>query len=100
MDFEKIEDEERDQYPIAPFLSFARAQSTAKAERDAGIGDAVHLWNGRCYAALVVDEGGAWDAPTVDVYAFTLDGGLGHANCPHDESKAKDHTWHWPCGGH
>ena len=99
MEYELIQSDKDDAYDVTPFLSYARARSQDRAERDPIVGDVVHLWNGRCFAALVVDEGGAWDAPTVDVYAFTLDGGLGHAGCQHDEAKVESHSWHWPCGG-
>lgn len=99
MDYELIKPDAQDKYDPAPFLNYARSRRTDKEDRDASVADLVHLWNGRCYAALVVDESGRYDDPRVDLVLFTLDDHLPFSECPHDETRAQSHSWHWPCGG-
>jgi hypothetical protein len=91
MEYEISTDEDR-----GSFISHARKRSAAKAERDPLVGDIVHHWNGRCYAAIVCDLTGSFDDPTVDLYSLHVDGGLGFSGCRHDEAKSESHTWHWP----
>lgn len=101
MEYELIKDEEQDQYPVAPFLSFVRAQSTAKAERDADVGDIVHHWNGQtCQAAIVVGQSGDYTAPAVDVVTFSIAANDPFMGVVHSEEKKAGGTWHWPSGGH
>lgn len=98
MDYELIKPDEKDAYDPAPFISYARARRTDKAERDPIVGDWVHFWTGEeCWAALVTKDelatvrlscvapGETSWRPVRDVF--------------HSETKAEC-SWHWPCGGH
>ena len=95
MDFQIIEPSEQDAYDPAPFLSYARAQRSDKAERDAGVGDVVHFWDGaECVAAIVIKDG--LDSVRLRIFWPTDD--ARSDDVLHDETKSTD-TWHWPCGG-
>lgn len=99
MDYELIKPDKDDAYDPAPFLNYARARRTDKEERDAIVGDAVHLWlGGGCHAAIVRNDD---DLDTVSLIAFPREGDLPPAyrdGISHSEEKVYD-TWHWPCGG-
>lgn len=99
MDYQIIEPEERDAFPVAPFLSYARQHVSDKQDRDADVGDVVHFWDmvdARCRAAVVTQD----DLRTVELSYFVP--GLAILQCkhevPHDETKGGP-SWHWPCGG-
>jgi hypothetical protein len=99
VDFQIIEPEERDAYPVAPFLSYARGRHTDRQERDPDVGDAVHLWDmveARCRAAVVTQD----DLDTVQLtYLMPGEASLYcEREVPHDETKGGP-SWHWPCGG-
>lgn len=102
MDYELIEDDPHDKYDPAPFLSYARARSADKAERDADVADVVHYWDGRgCRAGLVADiddsvliEDPTYTLMVIENYEWHPKGCVSH-----DEDKAPG-SWHWPCGGH
>lgn len=99
MDFQIIEPEERDAFPVAPFLSYARQHTTALQNRDADVGDVVHFWDfveARCRAAVVTQD----DLTTVQIsYLMPGEPALQcEREIPHDETKGGP-SWHWPCGG-
>lgn len=103
MDYELIKPDEQDAYDPAPFLSYARARSTDKQERDAGVGDTVHLWDdnaAECRAAIVhgLQEVSFDEPPTADLFVLHRSGHRDVLDVPHVEMK-HHHTWHWPCGG-
>jgi hypothetical protein len=91
MEFELITDQDT-------WFSQSRALRAAKEERDAIVGDVVHLWlGGSCHAAIVRRD----DLDTVSLVAFPIEGDLPPAyrdGIRHSEEKVYD-TWHWPCGG-
>lgn len=97
MEYELIKDDERDAYPVAPFLNYARARRTDKEERDPLVGDTVHFWNGEhCWVAVVTQD------DLFSVWLSCMAPGETSLrpvrDVSHDESKAEN-TWHWPCGG-
>lgn len=91
MEFELITDQDT-------WFSQSRALRAAKEERDAIVGDAVHLWDGMaCRAAVVTDD------PELDSLwvSFLMPGETSWRpvrDVRHDEAKG-EMTWHWPCGG-
>lgn len=97
MEYELIEPDQT--HDAGVFMSYARGRQTAKQDRDAGIGDAVHLWDGMaCRPAIVTDD------PELDSVwvSFLMPGETSWRpvqDVKHDESKG-EMTWHWPCGGH
>ena len=99
MDYELIKPDAQDKYDSASFLNYARARRTDKEERDAVIGDSVHLWDAEaCRAAIVTDD------PELDSVwlSFLMPGETSWRpvkDVRHDETKG-EMTWHWPCGGH
>lgn len=104
MEYELIEDDEQDQYPVAPFMSYARRRAPEFAERDPIVGDIVHWWSGeKCRAAMVLDDyftgvpEGSVPPPTY-LRVFVPGDHSPEVFCDHDEAKGES-TWHWPCGG-
>ena len=100
VDFQIIEPEEQDAFPVAPFFSYARHQVSDKQSRDADVGDVVHFWDmvdARCRAAVVTQD----DLDTVQI-SYLVPGETAFScerEVPHDETKTMP-SWHWPCGGH
>ncbi|OEJ24299.1 hypothetical protein AS594_07150 [Streptomyces agglomeratus] len=94
MEYELIEADGQDKYDPAPFLSYARRQSVAKAERDPIVGDWVHFWNGeRCWAGVVTqdDLDSVWLScvPPGETSFQPI------RDVAHDEGRGEN-TWHWP----
>jgi len=101
MDFELIVPGELDP---TPFLSYARARASAKAEQDPIVGDTVHFWDdetAQCMAATIVDVVGEVTGEQSECLAI-LDPDAEETRwrhaVPHSENK-KRLSWHWPCGG-
>ena len=98
MEYELIQSDKDDAYDVAPFLSYARARSQDRAERDPIVGDTVHVWfGGACRAAIITQD----DVDTWCV-SFLMPGETSWRparEVPHSEDR-KGLSWHWPCGGH
>lgn len=101
MEYELIEHDGLDAYDPAPFLSYARARTADKQDRDPDVGDVVHFWDmveARCLAAVVTQD----NLRTVELTVWPPGEGfrsIREREVAHDETKTGP-SWHWPCGGH
>jgi hypothetical protein len=99
VDFELIKPDAQGKYDPAPFLNYARARRTDKAERDPLIGDWVHFWTGDgCWAAVVTKDD--LDTVWLSCIAPGETSWRPVRGVPHIEDGKAQGSWHWPCGGH